>query len=948
MTTKARTLCGLILPGLVLAATSSALAIDIYVSPGEHDDRLHTRRRASSIWDSLDEAASYLHNHVLPSLEADRSRTYVIDTVYTLEYALRKYPGDAKRVQALLGRRQLAVSGNYIAYSSNHHEQETVVRFVAYAKWYLRDRFGYEARFIKRPDSPGFTPQTGQIYAKSGIDLFVNNRLPYLTSCYLWDWVGLDGTKTLTLHPHYDYGLHASSIYDPKKKGLDSFSVYNRQASRYGHRMFDRLSAANWPGNIAWVMVGSDNSMPNIANVQTFINGWNAEPGQGSRMRMSNLTDFISRVKSHIASSRTVPEKWTRWGIGWGIRQDDDTLPLFRHLNGARRRMLDLEKVSSLCEILGLSAYPTSEIAEDWGKLLFGRDHSNLGYITVISNANRESFSDIARAAEARVHRLLADRLRTLANAVEYTRSGTPVLIFNSLNWPRTEPVELGLTLPTGTYKAVDPSGSEVTLQELSSTDAGRGKTTYRFLVMASGVPSMGYRVYYIVPGASSGRTDLTSTDGRIGNQYYRVVVTAAGFQSIYDKELGRELISRNRVSKHRRTRDGETVNFGEAISSRFFDGPVHHFKPLNYLKKGSLIRRMAVDDFKVIETGPVRATIRMNAHLGTEALVITASLFKGLKRIALRYELIRSGSMLDDDQDGEADYVTIPLPFNMSDNIKQQFGVVYGSLDNPVLADVAQHHVQWPIRPAVPGRVIKGGFSNHQRRENVRGHIGYRWNRHSDKKQVHEWTDIRETDDSLGVTIAHPGVIQYERLNFVAPVLCAWEPGLRAWGVNYEKGVPFPSAGDPKWFVKSVPGENPTADLLLKSHVGSWDKSGAYRLGAERNYPLLVGYPDRVSGSQLGESASFLGVTPENVILTVLKKAEDGSGYVARFYEASDADSAARLRFNLPRSVGAATHTNLLEDNIGKLPVSDNTVSMSVLGFGLETVKFSLADRRR
>jgi len=267
--------------------------------------------------------------------------------------------------------------------------------------------------------------------------------------------------------------------------------------------------------------------------------------------------------------------------------------------------------------------------------------------------------------------------------------------------------------------------------------------------------------------------------------------------------------------------------------------------------------------------------------------------------------------------------------------------------MDNPVVADVAEGTgggspigVQWPTQPAAPGKIIRGGFSSHQKAKSVRGHIGYRWNRHTDKKRIHQWTDVREPDDSFGVTIAHPGVIQYERLNFVAPVLCAWEPGLRAWGANYENGVPFPEPGDREIFMKSVPGEDYTASLFLRSHRGSWDASQAYKLGSETNYPLLVGYPDTLSGSQLDESTSFLALTPDNVILTVLKKAEDGSGYVARFYEASDTDSQVALSFGLPKNVGAVKHADLLEDGIENLTVSKSKVSMNILGFGIETLK--------
>lgn len=44
-----------------VAPCVQAEAVDIYVSPGEHDDRLHINQDATSIWDSMEEAADYFH-----------------------------------------------------------------------------------------------------------------------------------------------------------------------------------------------------------------------------------------------------------------------------------------------------------------------------------------------------------------------------------------------------------------------------------------------------------------------------------------------------------------------------------------------------------------------------------------------------------------------------------------------------------------------------------------------------------------------------------------------------------------------------------------------------------------------------------------------------------------------------------------------------------------------
>lgn len=282
-----------------------------------------------------------------------------------------------------------------------------------------------------------------------------------------------------------------------------------------------------------------------------------------------------------------------------------------------------------------------------------------------------------------------------------------------------------------------------------------------------------------------------------------------------------------------------------------------------------------------------------------------------------------------------------------MSNEIKQQFGVVYGSIDNPVLADIPEGleasttGIQWPTQPAASGRIIEDGFSKHQKAMKVRSHIAYRFNRQTDKKRVLEWTDVQESDSSWGITIAHSGVLQYERLNFVAPVLASWEPGLRNWGKRYEKGVSLYDPDSPKIYTKSIPGKNYSVDLLLRSHKGSWNDTQAYKLGSEKNYPLMVGYP-RITGSgYLPEEKSLIRLDQESVILTVLKKKEFGTGYIARLYEASDTDHQVEIKFNLGKEIEVITRTNLLEDEIERLEINKNKVTISIRGFGIETLGF-------
>jgi alpha-mannosidase len=96
-----------------------------------------------------------------------------------------------------------------------------------------------------------------------------------------------------------------------------------------------------------------------------------------------------------------------------------------------------------------------------------------------------------------------------------------------------------------------------------------------------------------------------------------------------------------------------------------------------------------------------------------------------------------------------------------------------------------------------------------------------------------------------------------------------------------------------------------------LYAHAGGWKAGNTMREGYELNYPLIPVISQPHAGpweAKLG----FSRIDPGNVILTVLKKAEDDNGLVFRFYEFEGKPTEVRLQ--LPRKAAAAVETNLME----------------------------------
>ena len=82
-----------------------------------------------------------------------------------------------------------------------------------------------------------------------------------------------------------------------------------------------------------------------------------------------------------------------------------------------------------------------------------------------------------------------------------------------------------------------------------------------------------------------------------------------------------------------------------------------------------------------------------------------------------------------------------------------------------------------------------------------------------------------------------------------------------------------------------------------LFPHSGSWELAGTARRAAELNQPPIALFATFHPDGTFPQCDSFLEASPENVMVTVLKQAEDGDGLALRAYETSGAAAHALIR---------------------------------------------------
>ena len=145
-----------------------------------------------------------------------------------------------------------------------------------------------------------------------------------------------------------------------------------------------------------------------------------------------------------------------------------------------------------------------------------------------------------------------------------------------------------------------------------------------------------------------------------------------------------------------------------------------------------------------------------------------------------------------------------------------------------------------------------------------------------------------------------------------------------------------------PVWPDPNADREHHHFRYALYPHAGDWKQAMIVRRGYEFNYKLQALQIMPHSGALPAEH-SFAAVEPDNVVLTAMKKTEDGNGLLFRFYEW--AGKRANVTLSVPDGAMAATVTNLMEKPEGSpLTVTHNQVTVPVTPYQIQTVRIDYA----
>jgi hypothetical protein len=216
-----------------------------------------------------------------------------------------------------------------------------------------------------------------------------------------------------------------------------------------------------------------------------------------------------------------------------------------------QHRITTAEIMGSAVSSIDTRVLPDKAMLDDAWRNELTYDEHTWTYVSATTQPEHHQSEDQIALKQSRVTRARDDISESIqrewAQLEALVRSkDNSVVVFNSLNWPRSGMVETDL--PDGTALVDPATGVAVPVEILwkgkgiSLPGFGPGSVRVRFL--AAGVPAVGYKLYTIKPAAKEPSAEQIGGNF-LENRFYRITLdpSSGSIASVFDKNLGRELV---------------------------------------------------------------------------------------------------------------------------------------------------------------------------------------------------------------------------------------------------------------------------------------------------------------------------------------------------------------------------------------------------------------------
>ena len=598
---------------------------------------------------------------------------FTMSSARTYEWMQEKYPELFHEIEQRVkeGRWEI-IGGMWVEPDLNMPDGESLVRQILVGKRYFEKNFGVDVKIGWNPDSFGYNYQLPQIYKRSGMDYFVTQKLmwahefttfPYK---FFW-WQSPDGSRLLTYFPH-DYA-----------DGIDAEPLGNQVSvwmpSMYGKKLTDSPEMMHLYG------VGDHGGGPTRVMLD-HAEQLRAPDTVFPKLKFSFARDFFKDMEKKLPSMQ-VPtwdgELYFQYHRGVFTTQAETK----RRIRRSEENVLNAEKFASLAALYGRQ-YPQDELLLTWKNLLFDHFHDIMpgsGIAVNYLDAKR-NLENVDRAASE----VTLGSLREITAHVDTQREGVPVMLFNSLSWPRTDVTELEAQLPAPArhIQVVDGEGKPAETQLLSvDPETHRAK----FLLLSHG-PSLGYATYFVrgTTNAEPPHSHLKASADTLENEFLRVKVDphTGCMTSVFDKRTGIEALA---------AANTDTGGPKDAVCGNLLQTFVDKPKQWDAWNIDADFEKQhwdldKADKVKLIESGPVRAVIQIKNHFQNSTFVRDIILYAGVPRVDVKMQT-----------EWHEKHILLKVAFPVSAHSdKATYEIPFGSVERPTTRNTPAEQAQFEV----------------------------------------------------------------------------------------------------------------------------------------------------------------------------------------------------------------------------------------------------------
>ncbi|MBA5941983.1 MAG: HAD-IIB family hydrolase [Methanophagales archaeon] len=803
-------------------------------------------------------------------LVAKTDYKFLIEQTFLLDEMEKRYPELFLKVARYIKEGKIEIAGGeYLMADTMLPTGETLIREILVGKRYVKEKFGVDVPVMWQADSFGMNAQLPQIYKKLGYKYVAFRRGVPERSPSEFIWHGLDGTKILT---HWmPLGYRAGLDLDLTK--LDDSYNKLKEVAATSHILMPSGSG----------VTQAQSETPEV------VRAWNEKKEEVAEMKIATPSEFFDAVEKEIDEKNL--EMAVRNGEMYSGKYSEvfpnccsSRMWIKKGLCSFENCLLDCECWSTIISLL--DGNPSEVLMDCWRKILFIAFHD-----AVPGTGTDEVYDEVRQylnflkielsALRPRVHNQIIEH----ESEVELGGESGDIIVFNTLSWEVNNWIEMDLDFDKGevvTVKGLKSGGTEINVEVIRFARYDDDSLRYARIGFTPTVPGLGYRVYKILErepkryrydpnyivikgntienrffgveiDPTTGLFDL-SLPGKRRKAEREMICTAN--ELVLEEETGDLYYHRQTLGIPLKTEKGEGVKYGS-------------FRVRNFgISKSPLRRVITIETDYYSLRWPYRLTEKMAPRIWRHKFL------ECTKKIIVYREIPR------------IDFITTIINKHPRARLRVRFSTDIKSPDyscGTQFGVVSRPTDQWNYKPE-PEEEWKeapcGAFPSLK------------------------WLDYSDRENGNGLTVIHRGIPENEvRDGNIYLTLLRGVSMLSSDG-GAGPTIPVPDAEEFKRY---------EFRYSVYPHRGTWQEAESYKHAYEFNSDLYA--MQLPAGVKLPLKRSFLKIEPKNVILSALKKAENGNKneVIMRFYETAGEETDAEITlFREPTEVKVV---NMLEE---------------------------------